>query len=1032
MAATRDWLSGIYGISKVINASLELSEVLDVIARETGRLVQFDRLSIALLTEGGQRLRLHVPVASEATVRPDGATMELRGHALGHVVQTREALIIPDLRADDRFPGDRPMVEEGATSCAVLPLVSGDHVLGALAVVRNEFRPFTDAEVEMLLEVAEQTALAVEHAHIYAIEKKRASHLAIINGVAKRVLATFDLDTLLSQTASLIQHHFAYYDVAIFMVDRAAEEVVLRAQAGAYGELAALGYRQPIGSGMVGWAARMGKTLLASDVTKNPHYIVAFEGERNAKSELCVPIKIGGETVGVINVESTQLGAFDQVDVTALETLSDEVAQAIENARLYDEMRYLKELDESILASIPASIAVVDRAGTILSVNDMACSILERPREEIIGEGLEHLFRFDLLDSAILRRAIERVITDDQRASFSAIRVQLPSGRTRVADIYLSPVARRTQRRALVFFNDITDRCRAEEDLRREKQKLNDIVSAMGAGLLLIDRDFNVIWSNQSVEQWFGGGHSLVGRKCHEVYRGDPSPCRDCKVGLTFTTGETQTSSYVSIAGALGPRHFQNIYAPIRDEASRVTQVIMLTFDATEHARKVEQISLLQKLSQAMEGTLELDRLLHLILTCVTAGPGLGFNRAILLLVDDSQTMLEGRLGVGPGSIEEASRIWRELSERAQTLENLLALFDDPHPPADTSMQYLSQQIRIPLSAADQVLIQCLRTRRPAVVANAAQDPGVSPHLRSLLGANQFVVVPLVARDAALGAIIADNVFTGRPISEDEVDMLQTFAAHAGLAISVATTYSRLEEKLNELKEAQDRLVRSERLATVGRLAAHVAHEIRNPLATIGGFARSMLRNPADAARVQRNGRIIVEEVERLEQILANVMNFSKPGNPVFRDRNVNEIVEAVCAFNEAVLAERRVVLHKALDPRCPTLRLDPDQIRQVLLNLVANALDSMPNGGELAVLTRAQEDHVEVVVADTGHGMSEDVLESLFQPFFTTKVGGTGLGLSVSQKIVHDHGGDILVTSKPGAGSSFTICLPIPGNPSS
>jgi PAS domain S-box-containing protein len=1025
MAATRDWLSGIYEISKVINASLELSEVLSVIARETARFVQFDRLSIALLVDGGQRLRLYVPVAPDETRRPDGTTLDLKGHAFGHVVQTREPLILPDLRSDARFPADRALIEEGAISCVILPLVSSDKVLGGVAIVRYEFRPFSQPDIDMLLEVAEQTALAVEHAHVYAVEKKRAGHLAIINQVAKRVLSTFDLDSLLQQTASLIQHYFDYYDVSIFMVDKTADEVALRAQAGAYRELSAVGYRQPIGTGMVGWTARMGKTLLASDVAQNPHYIVAFEGERNARSELCVPIKIGGETVGVINVESTQVGAFDQIDVTAIETLSDQVAQAIENARLYDEMRYLKELDESILASIPASILVVDRSYTILSVNEMCCHILERPREDILGENFEGLFHFDLLDSAILRRAVERVIDGDQRASFTAIRVQLPTGRTRVADIYLSPVARRTQRRALIFFNDITDRRRAEEDVLREKQKLNDIVSAMGAGLVLIGRDLTVVWSNQTVDQWFGGSHSLVGRKCHEVYRGHDSPCRECKASLTFATGETQTSGYVAVMAST-TRHFQCIYAPIRDETGKISQVIMLTFDVTEHARKVEQISLLQKLSRAMEGILEIDRLLHLILTCVTAGPGLGFNRAILLLVDDSKTVLEGRLGVGPGSVEEASRIWRDLGERAQTLENLLALFEEPHPPTDTSMQYVCQQIRIPMSATDQVPVRALIEKRPLAVKDAAHDPGMSPHLRSLLAANQFVCVPLVARDEALGAIIADNVFTGHTISDEEVDMLQTFAAHAALAISAASAYSRLEDQLNQLEEAQDRLVRSERLATVGRLAAHVAHEIRNPLATIGGFARSILKSSGDPAKAQRNARIIVEEVERLEQILANVMNFSKPGNPVLRDKKINEIVDAVCTFHENLFAERRVLLHKSLDPRCPTLRLDPDQMRQVLLNLVQNAVDSMPNGGELTVLTRALQDRVEIVIADTGQGMGEDVLESLFQPFFTTKVGGTGLGLSVSQKIVHDHGGDIFVRSKPGAGSSFTISLPV------
>jgi len=1027
MAATREWLSGIYEISKVIDATLDLSEILTVIAQETRRFIDFDRLIVGLLEDGGQRLRLYVPLGPEMVSSADGPSLELEGHALGHVCRTREPLIIADLREDTRFLGAGPLVEEGVVSCAVLPLVAGDRILGALAFGRHGLKPFPEAEVDMLLNVAERTAMAVEHAHLYATEKKRANHLAIINEVAKRALSTFDLDTLLQQTASLMQQHFAYYDVSVFMVDRGAEEVVLRAQAGAYRDISAIGYRQPVGVGMVGWAAKTGKTLLANDVTQNPHYIVAFEGERASRSELCVPIRIGGETLGVINVECTSVGAFDQIDVTALETLSDQVAQAIENARLYDEMRYLKELDESILASIPSSILVLDRDLVVASVNESCCRILERPREEIIGENFETLFQFDLLDSAVLRRTIERVIDHDQRASFAAIQVRLPTGRSRIADIYLSPVARRKQRRALAFINDITDRRRAEEEVLREKQKLNDIVSAVGAGLTLLDRDFNIIWSNNTMDLWFGGGHSLVGRQCHEICRGKSAPCPDCPVTATFATGEVHTNSQVIMVAHHEARHYQNILAPMRDENGAVVQVIRLTFDVTEHARKVEQISLLQTLSQAMQGTLELDRLLHLILTCVTAGPGLGFNRATLLLVDDGQTVLEGRLGVGPASAGEAARIWGELSDRAQTLDDLLALYDQQPPPGDTSMQYISKQIRIPLAEEDQVPIRALRDKQPIAVTDAANDPGVSPHLRSLIGANQFVCVPLIARDVALGAIIADNIFTGWPITDEEIELLQTLATHAGLAISTASAYKRLEEQLYQLEEAQDRLVRTERLATVGRLAAHVAHEIRNPLATIGGFTRSMLRSSDDVRKVPRNARIILEEVERLEQILANVMNFSKPANPVLRDRDINEAVEAVCAFHENVFAERNITLHKSLDPACPILRLDPDQIRQVLINLIQNGIDSMPEGGELTVLTRAQEDRVEVVVADTGQGMSEDVLESLFQPFFTTKVGGTGLGLSVSQKIVHDHGGDIIVRSKPGAGSSFTASLPIP-----
>ena len=818
MATTGDWLSVIYEISKVINASLELPEILGVIARETGRFVPCECLAVGLVESVGLRLRLYVAAAPGRGPELDGATVELQGSLLGHVIQIREPLVVPDLRGAGGLPGAEALAAEGMVSSVALPLVSGAKVLGAFVAARADFRPFEPPEVDMLLEVAEQTAIAVDHARLYAAEKKRSSHLAIINEVARRVLSTFDLDTLLQQTASLIQQRFAYYDVGIFLTDRRAAEVVLRAQAGAYTDESVVGYRQPIGVGMVGWCAKTGRSLLASDVRKNPHYIVAFDGERSARAELCVPIKIGGQVAGVINVESTQAGAFDQTDVTALDTLSDQVAQAIENARLYDEMRYLRELDRSILASIPSSIFVVDRNLVVVTVNEMCCRVLERGREQVVGEGLEGLLSFEELSPETLRRTVARVIDDDERHEFPNVRARLPSGAQRIVDVHLSPVARRTQRRALLFINDITERRRAEEGVLREKQKLDNIVSAIGAGLLVIDPDFTIAWSNPTCDEWFGDGASLVGTSCHDICprrhgsaSGPDVLCDDCPVLSSLSTGQVRTVPQVVMGAQRPVRHYQNIFAPIRDEGGQIVQVIRVTFDVTDQARKVEQIALLQKLSEAMQGTLELDRLLHLILTCVTAGPGLGFNRAILLLLDDSRTVLEGRLGVGPSSLEEAARIWRELSEHPQSLEHLLDRFDEPVAPGDQSMQSVSRQIRIPLEATDEAPVRAVLDKRPVVIRDTADAAHADASLRSPLGSDQFVCVPLVTRDQALGAIIADNIFTRRPIRDADVEMLRTFAAHAGLAISAASAYRKLEEQLVALEEAQARRTRGTR-----------------------------------------------------------------------------------------------------------------------------------------------------------------------------------------------------------------------------
>ena len=239
MESGSEWHASIYEISKAINATLEVNEILRVIANEVPRHADYHRLLVGLVDESGERLRVYV-ADHEGALR-EGAPWTLEGCALGHVIHSSEPLTVPDLTADARFPQDSPLIAEGARSCVVLPLRSGGEVLGALAVARVDLTPFSNVETARLLEVAEQTATAVRHARLLAVERKRASHFALINELAARALATLDLDVLLEQTATLIQHYFAYYDVGVFLVDADGSEVVLRAQAGAYSDESVVG-----------------------------------------------------------------------------------------------------------------------------------------------------------------------------------------------------------------------------------------------------------------------------------------------------------------------------------------------------------------------------------------------------------------------------------------------------------------------------------------------------------------------------------------------------------------------------------------------------------------------------------------------------------------------------------------------------------------------------------------------------------------------------------------------------------------------
>jgi two-component system sensor kinase FixL len=231
---------------------------------------------------------------------------------------------------------------------------------------------------------------------------------------------------------------------------------------------------------------------------------------------------------------------------------------------------------------------------------------------------------------------------------------------------------------------------------------------------------------------------------------------------------------------------------------------------------------------------------------------------------------------------------------------------------------------------------------------------------------------------------------------------------------------------ITEYKQMEDRLVRAERLAAVGNTVSHIAHEIKNPLAIIGGFAQQLQKIPGLEEKNQHKLGIIMEEVSRLEDMIAQMRDFVKHPSIKKEPGNMDALLDEVVEMFEDKANEQNVTLKREKGPENLTVAFDQQQIRQVLINLFKNALEAMPHGGELTVTSQVTETNLEVSIGDTGQGMTPEVKANIFQPYFTTKEKGTGLGLAISQTILEEHGGGIFVDSAPGAGSTFTIQLPL------
>jgi len=240
-----------------------------------------------------------------------------------------------------------------------------------------------------------------------------------------------------------------------------------------------------------------------------------------------------------------------------------------------------------------------------------------------------------------------------------------------------------------------------------------------------------------------------------------------------------------------------------------------------------------------------------------------------------------------------------------------------------------------------------------------------------------------------------------------------------------------LEESLANIKALQERLVQAEKLSAIGRLTADVAHEIRNPLTSIGGFARRLQKQLSAGTAERNSAEVIVSEVDRLERILKDLLTFSREARFHLEPGNLNNPVrEAIVAYMN-ICDEQQVMIRDDLDPALAPVLCDHDQVRQAVDNLVCNAIGAMPGGGELRLKTgyeRLYQVNYQVVeVADTGYGIAPDKLDVIFEAFYSTKkIGvGTGLGLSICKKIMEEHNGLIRAESMLGMGSSFKLYFP-------
>jgi signal transduction histidine kinase len=557
---------------------------------------------------------------------------------------------------------------------------------------------------------------------------------------------------------------------------------------------------------------------------------------------------------------------------------------------------------------------------------------------------------------------------------------------------------------------------------------LRDILDQLPLGVFQTSPDGKIEYANsflsRLLEAYDGEGtqksESLRHRICQQA--------RNCILSQGPLTGR--------LARSWNPDLFLRVF-PIKDERRNPEGVVGLVEDISSMVRsrsklekKINELSILCELSKVLGSTLKLEEILRIVLIAVTAGQGLGFNRAFLLLVDDEGRVLEGKMAIGPSSPEEAKRIWDSLSDKEQSLEEVLHSYRSALKGKDVAVNAIVRKLKIPMSMEGNPLVRSMLNRKASVLLRE-QTGGEG--LFHILKTDRLAVAPLMSKDKTLGVVAADNSITQKPIEDDDVKLLSICAHHASVAIETSRLYRELEEKVNKLAEANiriaessRRLLRVERLSVLGQVTSQLAHELRNPMTIIGGFARSILKKADKDDPQSEYLRIVVKETERMEKVLDNVLNFSKPDAANLEMVDLNQLVNQTFEMMEPEIDAGKVSIALSPSQELPLTAVNPDLIRQALLNIFRNAVRAMPNGGILSVATRGTEVSARIEVKDTGFGISPQHMGKIFDAFFTTDSEACGLGLTIASEIIKNHGGDIGVQSMEGKGTTFYIELPV------
>ncbi len=498
--------------------------------------------------------------------------------------------------------------------------------------------------------------------------------------------------------------------------------------------------------------------------------------------------------------------------------------------------------------------------------------------------------------------------------------------------------------------------------------------------------------------------------------------------------------------GFVGPRYEQTFSGIMKKSAAALLGILLVGIALSRIiARSITKPILLlseaaDKLSQEdwdaplpLQGSDEISRLGH------------AFNQMALTLKNRNASFLQGKrdllilhaAGLDLMESLDIDALLAKISIRAEDLVSADTIAISAVNRSDWMLSYLgvfgskSQAIRereIPVEAGG-IYNWLAIYGSPLLIPDAQSDFRLDSAQMKSLGIESIMTVPLWSANTMTGLLTAINKKGGISFDKHDLRLFTVFSSLAAAALQNASLVQDLKGKINELKTAQEQLIHSTKMAAIGELSTNIAHEVNNPLTSVLGYTTHLLKTLDLPESPRRILGLMEQETLRVRKIIRNLLDFARQRPPWMRPGDISMPLRETVALVQGIAGKTSVVIHEYY-PSAPALvNMDHDEIKQVFINIINNALQAMPLGGELLIRLDASADReVLIEVADSGPGIAREHMDRIFEPFFSTKEfgNGTGLGLSISYRIVRNHGGRIEVENRPGNGTVFKIFLPV------